>query len=44
MGDVLLSAFYVAFGFLKPPLQFSAVHSVSSPSQRKAPRNGGAEV
>jgi len=26
MGDVLLSAFYVAFGFLKPPLQFSAVH------------------
>jgi hypothetical protein len=35
----------------KPPLQFNAIHSavyhravVSSPSQRKAPRNGGAEV
>jgi hypothetical protein len=27
MGDVLPSAFYVAFDFLKPPLQFSAVHS-----------------
>ena len=27
MGDVLLSAFHVGFGFLKPPLQFSAVHS-----------------
>ena len=27
MGDVLLSAFHVAFGFLKPPLQFGAVHS-----------------
>jgi hypothetical protein len=26
MDDVLLSAFYVAFDFLKPPLQFSAVH------------------
>jgi hypothetical protein len=27
MGDVLPSAFYVAFDFLKPPLQFNAVHS-----------------
>jgi hypothetical protein len=27
MGDVLPSAFYAAFDFLKPPLQFSAVHS-----------------
>jgi hypothetical protein len=27
MGDVLLSAFHMAFGFLQPPLQFSAVHS-----------------
>jgi hypothetical protein len=35
----------------KPPLQFNAIHSavyhravVSSPPQRKAPRNGGAEI
>jgi hypothetical protein len=27
MGDVLLSAFHVAFGLLKPPLQFGAGHS-----------------
>jgi hypothetical protein len=26
MDDVLLSALHVVFGFLKPPLQFSAVH------------------
>ena len=29
MGDALLSAFYVVFGFLKPPLPFSAVHFFS---------------
>jgi hypothetical protein len=56
MGDVLLSAFHAAFGYLKPPLQFSAVHSASltakslpgplssRPRKEKAPRDGGAEV
>jgi hypothetical protein len=27
MGDVLLSAFHAAFGFLEPPLQVRAVHT-----------------
>jgi hypothetical protein len=27
MGDVLLSACHVAFGFPKAPLQFNAIHS-----------------
>lgn len=26
MGDVPLPSFHVAFGFLKPPLQFSEIH------------------
>jgi hypothetical protein len=29
MGDVLLSAFHAAFGLVKTPLKFSAVHSAA---------------